>query len=143
MKSLTRFFLLCALLVCSFAAGAQTDTGSTAKVYLLRHTGIVGGPVVDYVYMDDKLMCKLNENRFSVHDVPAGKHEFAAVIGGRKLSKQHERITVNFEKGKTYYIQLRIEVDVFANKLWVEETTESNAKTLMDKEKMKADENCN
>jgi len=64
-------FLVVFFMSCSFAAWSQTGTG---KVHFIRSTGFYGSAVAFRVFIDDQLVCKLNNNRYSIHEIPVGQH---------------------------------------------------------------------
>lgn len=53
--------------------------------------------------------------------------------------KKAERVEIELEAGKTYYIQLIFQTGLIKNNLYCQEVTKSSAKTMMDKLK---EDNC-
>jgi hypothetical protein len=60
------------------------------------------------VFMDKKLICQLQNKRFSLQEIELGEHTFSFQPNGKELEKKFEdqSITINVESGKTYYIEL-------------------------------------
>ncbi|MFZ9877174.1 MAG: DUF2846 domain-containing protein [Chitinophagaceae bacterium] len=120
------------LLVCSvfFVAGisAQSKTG---KVYFIRSTGLAGSAGPFTAFIDDGLVCKLNNKRYSIHEVSAGEHNFSVQFTGKKSKDKAERITIDVEAGKTYYIQLIFQAGMIKNNVYCQEVTASSAKTVL------------
>ncbi len=58
------------------------------------------------IFIDTSLVCKLGEQKYSVHDVPVGKHGFSAQSSGKKTRKHTQEIFINVEAGSNYYLQL-------------------------------------
>ena len=112
----------------SLAAGAQSKTG---KVYFIRSTGLTGAAGAFTAFIDDGLVCKLNNKRFSIHEVGVGEHNFSVQFTGKKSKEKAERITIDVEAGKTYYIQLIFQAGMLKNNVYCQEVTASSAKTVL------------
>jgi hypothetical protein len=82
-------------------------------------------------FIDGELACKLNNKKYSIHEVAAGEHQFTVQFGGKKSKKKAEPITINIEAGNTYYIQMVFQTGAFVNNLYCQEVTESSAKTIL------------
>src|SRR4051794_5434466 len=93
---------------------AQNDSVTTGKVYLMRKTGFVGSGAGFNVFIDSVFVCKLNEKRYSIHDVATGNHSFSVQFGGRKSKTVAEKISIDIESGKIYYIEL-----IFQNSMFI------------------------
>jgi Protein of unknown function (DUF2846) len=132
-----RLALMLVLVSATITANAQnavTDSAKqSGKVYFLRSTGYNGSAAGFTVFIDDEVVCKLNNKRFSIHDVPAGTHTFSSQFAGKTSKEKAERIEIKIEAGKTYYIQLIFQGGLFVNNLYCQEVTESSAKTMMNK----------
>ena len=69
------------------------------------------------IFIDTSLVCKLGEQKYSVHDVPVGKHGFSAQSSGKKTRKHTQEIFINVEAGSNYYLQLNANGrDIFLSK---------------------------
>lgn len=132
MKKLLSLFILCSIVVSS---EAQTTTAApatpTAKVYFMRSTGFTGSAQGFTVFIDDSVVCKLNNKRYSIHEVAPGTHRFSVQFAGKNSKDKAERIEINTEGGKTYYIQLIFQNGMIKNNLYCQEVTESSAKTIL------------
>ena len=118
----------------------QPDSATqTAKVYFMRSTGFQGSAQGFTVFIDDTVVCKLNNKRFSIHEVTPGTHRFSVQFAGKNSKEKAERIEIEIEAGKTYYIQLIFQSGLVKNNLYCQEVTKSSANTMLDK--MKQD-NC-
>jgi hypothetical protein len=115
------------------------STKENAKVYFLRSTGFQGSAQGFTTFIDDKVVCKLNNKRFSIHEVAPGTHQFSVQFAGKNSKEKAERIEIELEAGKTYYIQLIFQTGLIKNNLYCQEVTKSSAKTMMDKLK---EDNC-
>jgi hypothetical protein len=144
MKSLPLIkFIVISFLIFSKASVvfAQNDSATTGKVYFMRKNGFVGSGAGYNVFIDSAFVCKLNEKRYSVHDVAAGNHSFSVQFGGRKSKSVAEKISVDIESGKTYYIELIFQSSMFFNNIYCQEVTVNSAKTILPS--LKEDKNCN
>jgi len=103
-----------------------------AKVYFIRSTGFAGSLSAFTAFIDKKLVCKLNNKKYSIHEVDPGDHTFTVQFAGKSAKKRAEPISINLEGGKTYYIQMIFQTGAFKNNLYCQEVTENSAKTIMD-----------
>lgn len=108
MKIIYCFFLV--LFAAQFQLNAQNET---ATVYLLRPPGPDGG-VPYFTYLDDELLCKVGNGRFSVHQVNAGDHQIHAQYRGKISSSPEVRLPLNLEPGKTYYVMIVVFTNNFS-----------------------------
>jgi hypothetical protein len=125
------------------ATKAQDDTAvnnSMATVYFMRSTGFAGSATAFTAFVDDSIVCKLNNKRYSVHTILPGKHKFTVQFAGKKSKEKAEAVYIETEAGKTYYIQMIFQPGAFVNNLYCQEVTESSAKTLLPA--MKQDVKC-
>jgi hypothetical protein len=129
MKKLFSLLLLCSIVV---SAESQTDsTTKSATVYFMRSTGFSGSAQGFTVFIDDNVVCKLNNKRYSVHSVAPGNHRFSVQFAGKNAKDKAERIEITTEAGKTYYIQLIFQTGLLKNNLYCQEVTENSAKTIL------------
>lgn len=130
MKKLLIVFLLAIAVNTSY--GQPVESASTSgKVYFLRSTGYNGSAAAFTVFIDDTVVCKLNNKRYSIHDVQPGTHSFSVQFAGKKSKEKAERIEITVEPGKTYYIQLIFQGGMFVNNLYCQEVTENSAKKVL------------
>lgn len=133
-------FMLASVLLYGQDQQTRPDSsGQTGKVYFMRSTGFQGSAQGFTVFIDDAVVCKLNNKRFSIHDVTPGTHRFSVQFAGKNSKEKAERIEIEIEAGKTYYIQLIFQSGLVKNNLYCQEVTKSSASTMLDK--MKQD-NC-
>jgi hypothetical protein len=134
------FFALAIILLVSMEMFAQ----STAKVYLLRRS--VSSGIFESVktFMDGNLICRLNNRRYSLHEVPAGTHTFTVQNSGEKPKKsaEAEAITIVMEAGKTYYVTTQWERNPWTGmiNIYPQEITPNSASVIMGS--LKEDTNC-
>jgi hypothetical protein len=91
-------------------------------------------------FIDDSLVCKLNNKRFSVHTVSPGTHKFTVQFAGKKSKDKAEPISIDIEAGKTYYVQMIFQSGFFANNLYCQEVTASSARAILPQ--LKQDTKC-
>lgn len=132
MKKLLSLLLLSSIVISAEAQSATADTTTqTAKVYFMRSTGFTGSAQGFTVFIDDNIVCKLNNKRYSVHEVAPGTHRFSVQFAGKNSKDKAERIEISTEAGKTYYIQLIFQNGLLKNNLYCQEVTENSAKTML------------
>jgi hypothetical protein len=120
-------------------SGPATTT-ETATVYFMRSTGWNGSATAFTVFIDDAIVCRLNNKRYSIHSLSPGKHVFSSQFAGKKSKEKAERIEIDAEAGKTYYIQLIFQPGFVANNLYCQEVTENSAKKVLPG--LEQDKNC-
>lgn len=128
--SIALFTIIC------LSAYAQTKTG---QIYFMRSTGFTGAAVNVRIYIDDQLVCKLKNNRFSIHDVATGKHVVTVQPTGISNGKKSDPITANVEEGKANYVNLVLKTAGYASWLSCEEVTQSSADNTLKKIKQTSD----
>lgn len=111
-------------------------------VYFLRGKGFAGSATAFSAIIDDTLVCKLNNRRYSAHQVSPGRHEFKAQFGGKKGKKKAEIAVIDVEAGKTYYIQMVMQASFFVNDLTAQEITRNSALRLMEDDEIQLDSDC-
>lgn len=120
----------------------NSEYQKTGKIYFLRATGFNGAISALRVFIDGEFACKLNNNKYSIHEVSTGKHECSVQSGGNKLKKWAEKFQVNVEAGKTTYVQVFLALGPLSNNVYCQEITENSAITLKKRNKMKIDNKC-
>jgi hypothetical protein len=101
------------------------------KVYFIRSTGFAGSMSAFTAFIDETLVCKLNNKKYSIHEVTPGEHTFTVQFAGKNPKDKAEPILINVEAGKTYYIQMVFQTGAFKNNLYSQEVTENSAKTIL------------
>ena len=125
------FCSLLLLLTFGYKAVAQDSAKtSLAKVYLLRSTGVIGKISAFNIFMDDELICKINNNKYSVHSVASGVHRFQIRFDGHSTRKKIKLLELNIESGESYYINVEALERGFVNSLDLIEVTENTFKKM-------------
>lgn len=117
------------------------NSDSKATIYFMRSTGHRGALVAYMAFIDKQLTCKLNNNKYSTHQVEPGEHIFTVQFLGKQANEKAEPISINVEAGKTYYIQMVFQTGLLLNNLYCQEVTEMSAKGVMST--LSLDNNCN
>ena len=120
-----------ALLIFSLANILTATAQDTGKVYFIRSTGFQGSAVAFTAFVDGELVCKLNNKKYSIHDVNVGEHTFTVQFAGKNAKAKAEPIKINIEAGKAYYIQMIFEAGIVINNLYCLEIDENSAKNLI------------
>lgn len=113
------------------AIKAQDKVAETGKIYFLRSTGFAGSAAAFKTFIDGEFVCKLNNKKYSIHEVPVGKHECSVQFGGKKSKDKAEKFEVLVEAGKITYVQLVFEMGAFINNIYCEEVTANTATQKM------------
>nr|WP_315154304.1 DUF2846 domain-containing protein [uncultured Flavobacterium sp.] len=132
--------LLIALSFTSLMKAQDKEKVETGKICFLRSTGLSGSGSAFKMFIDDKFVCKLNNKKFSIHEVAVGKHNCYVKGGRNKLKESDEKFEVKVEAGKTTYVQLIYEIGIFDYYLYFDEITEEIAKQKTSK--MSEDTEC-
>ena len=136
-------FIIVLLISLSFNAVMQAQDGQakeTGKIYFLRSTGFQGSAVAFKTFIDGEFVCKLNNKKYSIHEVPVGKHECSVQFGGKKSKEKAEKFEVLVEAGKVTYVKLVFETGIFINNIYCEEVTENTA--IQNMKMMEEDTKC-
>ena len=92
--------------------------------------------------IDEERVCNLNNRRYSVHQVEPGVHQFKAQFGGKKGKEKAEVAEIDIEAGKTYYIQMTMQMSFWVNDLSAQEITRNSALRLVKDDEIKLDKDC-
>ena len=125
------FALIFTLFFTSIASAQDSTNVQTGKVYFLRSTGFQGSAVAFKTFIDGTFVCKLNNKKYSIHEVPAGQHECSVQFGGKVSKDKAEKFVIQVEPGKITYVQLVFETGILINNIYCEEVTENTAKFKM------------
>ena len=142
-----RFFILVFLFTLSHNLFCQdlpenNSDSENGLVYFIRGKGYAGSATAFNALIDGERVCKLNNRRYSIHEVSPGEHEFKAQFQGKKGKKNAEIVTIDIEAGKTYYIQMVMQTTFFVNDLIPQEITRNSALRVVKDDKIKLDANC-
>ncbi|MDZ7612714.1 MAG: DUF2846 domain-containing protein [Flavobacteriaceae bacterium] len=118
---------------------ADADFG---LVYFIRGKGFSGSATSFSAIIDDVNVCNLNNRSYSVHQVTPGLHQFKAQFGGKKGKSKAEILEINVEPGKTYYVQMLMQMSFWVNDLTSQEITRNSALGLIKEDEIKLDEKC-
>lgn len=146
MKLLHRLLLPIGFSLLTLAATAQEGPSpapaspDSSKIVFIRSTGFNGSATAFAAFIDDTLVCRLNNKRFSTHSVAPGTHQFSVQFAGRTSKEKAEKIKINTEAGKTYYIQFVLQPGLVVNNIYCQEVTESSAQLILPK--VKEDTRC-
>ena len=126
------FSVILVILSFSFTINAQeSEKKEIGKIYFLRSTGFQGSAAAFKTFIGGEFVCKLNNKKNSVHEVPVGKHECSVQFGGKTSKEKAEKFEVQVESGKITYVQLVFETGLFINNIYCEEVTENTATQKM------------
>lgn len=89
------------LLILSLLFQSQEQTKAKVYVYQLRHVRTIG-KVAPAVWLDDKIIAKLDGTRYFVVNLEPGHHIF------RLTDKKRGGIEMDFKAGETYYIRMEM-----------------------------------
>ena len=123
-----KILFVCFLVLASSSIYGQNQNG---KVYFIRSEGLQAPAAAFSLFVDQKMVGKLNNKRFSIHNVNPGKHVFSTRFVGKKSSEKAEKIEMQIEDGKTYYVQVKFQHGLFKNKLHFKEVKEDDAKKML------------
>ena len=131
MKATTLILVLIFINV-SFSILAQ-DSDSTARpagtIYILRSTGFIGSAGAFSTFIDGNLACRINNNKYSIHEVPAGRHQFSIQFYGQKEKNKNDKIVVNVGSGETVFLSVVQIIGFYLNSIvYCDEITEETAK---------------
>ncbi len=142
------FWWFFTLALFSFVTGSSQDLPENSVdanfglVYFIRGKGNSGSATAFSALIDDELVCKLNNRRYSMHQVTPGNHQFKAQFGGKKGKEKAEIAEIEVEAGKTYYIQMTMQMSFWVNDLTPVEITRNTALRLVKDDEIKLDRDC-
>ncbi len=126
-----KHFKLITFILFFFVSFSAAKAQESAKVYFIRSTGFQGSAVAFTAFIDQQLVCKLNNKKYSIHELTPGEHVFTVQFAGKTAKEKAEPIKINVEAGKTYYVQMVFQTGYLKNNLYCQEVTESSAKTVL------------
>ena len=119
---------------------SEIDPNTPASLYFIRSTGLQGGAVPFSIFMDNQKICKLNNNRYSIHEINPGEHNITMQFRGKK-PKDFGKV-FNILPGNSYYFELGLkQVSKIDYRLYFHEISKNKADDLM--KSLKEDVNCN
>ncbi|MGZ0016552.1 hypothetical protein [Yeosuana sp. AK3] len=134
MKSLNLLLSVALFTVCfhSLAQESVENESQTGKICFIRSTGFAGSAAAFKTFIDDEFVCKLNNKRYSFHEVSVGKHFCSVQFGSKKSKEKAEKFEIEVKPGGITYVQLVFETGVLINNVYCEEVTENTAKSKME-----------
>ncbi|MFD0837049.1 hypothetical protein ACFQ0I_14810 [Mariniflexile aquimaris] len=131
-KALVLFTLVCFGFALNLnAQESEAETQEMGKICFIRSTGFAGSAAAFKTFIDDEFVCKLNNKKYSFHDVKIGKHTCSVQFGGKKSKEKAEKFEVDVKPGVITYVQLVFETGAFVNNVYCEEITENTATNKM------------
>jgi len=135
-------FLLLLIIACPFVLLAQNDTtqaaSSTAKIYFIRETGFAGSAINFRAKINDSIVCKMSNKRYSIHDIAPGTYTFYVTTWDMPNNKKNG-MELQVEAGKSYYLRMVLKQRFFENVIYYQEITENSAAPLLAKCKLEKD----
>ena len=116
------------------------DSNLNSRVYFLRKTPSASSLIGYEIFIDEKSICKLNNNMYTVHEVLPGKHIFSVQFFGRTLKEKAEKLKVDILPGKTYFIEVTQNSKIYEPDTYCVLMSEVAGNYLLDK--LVEDEDC-
>jgi hypothetical protein len=120
------------LIVTFFALSvkAQSDSSKMAEVYFLRSNNVMDLKRHKF-FIDGNFIGKIGENKYMIRKVVAGTHQFSVQFNGKKSKKGSEKLVIDMEPGKKYYVQDVIEQKYPFPNVYCIELTEQSAQRII------------
>ena len=129
------------LLLLSVATYGQADTTRKSTVYVLRSTGFTGSARQFKIFVDGNLVCKMKNDSYLILEIVPGRHAFAVQMDGQTLRESTEKVDINVESGKDYYLSCVLKTDAMWSTAQMDELTENSGKAkIMKLKKMSCNE---
>ncbi len=109
----------------------KTHEVDKGEIIFIRKTGIVGWAIPFKTFINDDLVCKINNKRFSKHKVEAGSYLCTAQFYGKKRNEKREHAHIEVKAGEKKYIILQMNYGFFYNTLSPIEIPEKAALQLI------------
>jgi hypothetical protein len=80
-----------------------------ATVLVARKKLYTGAQGAVKIFMDGQIICEIENNAFTAHQVVAGEHTFSAQWFSKKSKKESDRdldLKLTLQPGKQYFLQL-------------------------------------
>ncbi|HPG12704.1 MAG TPA: DUF2846 domain-containing protein, partial [Chitinophagaceae bacterium] len=119
MKKKIIFSLALFLAIFSFtgANAAERPVKDSAIIFIYRPGQFSGAGANWAIYVDDKKICKLSNNKYLFVVVPAGKHTISSRIGGVGMFKKNTELEIEVEEGGDYYVACNIKSSITRTRL--------------------------
>lgn len=92
--------------------------------------------------INSEIVCKLNSQTYSAHEVPVGEHAFEAQFDEKTEKNKAAVLEVEVEAGKTYYFKLVTQVTFLVKDVVVKELTRKAALRMIKKDEIVLEPNC-
>ncbi len=106
-----------------------TDENSTGKIVFIRN--MPGGPLNCNTFINDNLASKLNNRRYSVHEVAPGTYNYSAQLYGKRRNNKRLAFPIQVEAGETKYVLLCFKMASLGCELIAVEISPEAAQALM------------
>jgi len=126
--------------MCLLVSGWVNAQETLATLYILRSTGNKAAEYSFSTFVNDSLFCKLNNKKFSAHQLRPGLKTIHAQYGGSDPKRKTERISIRMEAGQVYYVNLQLQQRFGGCDLICAEMSPSAARSLF--KELKADTKC-
>lgn len=113
MKTITIYIFFILIALSGRTECQEVTNEAPAEVYFLRDIGLQGKWIAFRIFSDDEMICKLNDNRFTVHQLSPDTKTLSVQFKGDKIKKKTIRQEVELESGKTYYFYVCIKQGKF------------------------------
>lgn len=135
-----KFILFLAFFTClSSVVTAQTSTklsGSNSDssfIYIYR-TGQFGGAMANFsIWVDDKKLCKISNDKYFKVAVTPGTHKIEAKLGGVSIMKKETSVEVDVVAGKSNFIACNMKSSITRVRLEMTEVVEKAGKKEIEK----------
>lgn len=127
-------------IICLFLTRGGLAQETLATLYILRSTGNKAAEYSFSTFVNDSLFCKLNNKKFSAHQLRPGLKTIHAQYGGSDPKRKTERINISMEAGQVYYVNLQLQQRFGGCDLICAEISPSAARSLF--KELKADTKC-
>jgi hypothetical protein len=111
----------------------KSKNAENATIYIYRVGQFSGAAANWSIWADGQKICKISNNKFLKLELPAGKHEFDAKVGGVGILKKETNVEIEAESGRSYYIACNIKTSFTRARLELIEVTKSTADKQMAK----------
>lgn len=135
-KSLLTSLLICSIFLCK---AQDSSIANNATMYIMRSSGVVGFGAFS-AFIDDNLVCHLNNNRYSVHSIVPGLHRLQVRADGKKTKKNLKSLEIKIMAGQKYYLMIDVIDHYFSGTISLIEVTENTARRMFPK--LKEDTDC-
>ena len=135
MKKYLLLGLFSSFFLCSFAQPQEfypvkkleNHVIEKGEIIFIRKTGIAGWAIPFKTFINEDLVCKINNKRFSKHEVEAGSYLCTAQFYGKKRNIKRENASIEVRAGEKKYVLLQMDYGLFYNSLSTIEIPEKTA----------------